>query len=494
MHRAAYALGDSCAKETAAGAAGGTTAFSRKSQRRQVLKAPAFVSSDNIRTSTSISLRDEAVRRMESFVLNVIYEIVTYQGMKYERQRKGDAQHPANAALRSEDGDDACELRSPERQPSGPNLLTVSSQQQQLPRLRLLCQQLLVLRHLYANVQLGVICTQRDVYYRLVRFFPDQGCVNRVIQQLVQQLGLPRQLLGVVPGTRGCVGGSLSFHGIDLRRYSSEGLPLPVLREELSVVWRPKHECESTPVHSPEDIEGFELHNDIRYIIVVEKHAVFFRLMEEKIFDRVSCVLLTSHGFPTAAALTLLSNLHRTATDVGVPVVALVDYNPSGLSILQQYKHDTGRIQENRYASVHSLRWLGLRGCHVLHDGSTEVTDSQCLSSGIHAGDAVGHIPRVARLPFQPFTQRDDVMISNIIARWAAIWKGCDDGEDAQRVWFREAQIMQTSRVKVELEAIYECSASGPYEPTQKGFSSQSLHKDSFSTWVCRGLFRRDYI
>ncbi|CBH11383.1 meiotic recombination protein spo11, putative [Trypanosoma brucei gambiense DAL972] len=448
MHRAAYALGGSCAKETAAGAAGGTTAFSRKSQRRQVLKAPAFVSSDNIRTSTSISLRDEAVRRMESFVLNVIYEIVTYQGMKYERQRKGDAQHPADAALRSEDGDDACELRSPERQPSGPNLLTVSSQQQQLPRLRLLCQQLLVLRHLYANVQLGVICTQRDVYYRLVRFFPDQGCVNRVIPQLVQQLGLPRQLLGVVPGTRGCVGGSLSFHGIDYG-----GTRLRVF------------------------------------------HYLFYgRNMEEKIFDRVSCVLLTSHGFPTAAALTLLSNLHRTATDVGVPVVALVDYNPSGLSILQQYKHDTGRIQENRYASVHSLRWLGLRGCHVLHDGSTEVTDSQCLSSGIHAGDAVGHIPRVARLPFQPFTQRDDVMISNIIARWAAIWKGCDDGEDAQRVWFREAQIMQTSRVKVELEAIYECSASGPYEPTQKGFSSQSLHKGNFSTWVCRGLFRRDYI
>ncbi|RNE97405.1 putative meiotic recombination protein spo11 [Trypanosoma rangeli] len=399
-----------------------------------------FISPDIVAANTPAALTAEAVRRMEVFVLRTIYEIVSTT---------------QQLALRE-------------------------------GRLSVIRLQLLVLHLLYHNLHLGILSTQRDVYYRLARLVPDQGCINRAIQQLVQILGIPRQWLGVVPGTRGCVGGSLSFHGVDLRYSGSEGLPLPTTREELRVVLG---SVKGTYVAMREEdaITGFELHGQTRYLIVVEKHAIFFRLMEERIFERVPCVLLTSHGFPTVAARTLLSNLHRAAPRV--PVVALVDYNPSGLSILQQYKYSAGGMRESQYSAVHALHWLGLRSPHILQGSDPGVVASHPLV----ASKPPPPLRLLPSLPFQPFTQRDTAMMANLLSRWRGLSEGCKGTDtDAVKAWYAEALKMQQLRVKVELEVLYQHGADELMQTSLSSFQLSDRH--SFAAWVCRIVLRHDYI
>ncbi|KAF5215703.1 hypothetical protein ECC02_011587 [Trypanosoma cruzi] len=415
--------------------------LTRQKKQRPVLASSEdeFIGPDIVAVNTPAAITDEAVRRMEVFVLQTIHEIVTTTQRSTIRES----------------------------------------------RLRVIRLQLLVLRLLYQNIHCGIISTQRDVYYRLARLVPDQGCINRAIQQLVQIIGIPRQWLGVVPGTRGCVGGSISFHGVDLRCYGSEGLPLPTTQEELRVV---QGDVDRTAASNKNNVPfiGFEIHGKTRYIVVVEKHAVFFRLMEERIFERLPCVLLTSHGFPTVAARTLLSNLHRAAQSA--PLVALVDYNPSGLSILQQYKYGAGGMRESQYAAVHALHWLGLRTHHI-----AEGREPNFLDSDNSVASEPFQLRLLPRLPFQRFSQRDVVMMANLLSRWHGIREGCEwKDNDADNAWYEEALKMQHLRVKVELEVLYQ---HGTDELKQSASSSlEPSDGNGFAAWVCRAILRHDYI
>ncbi|GET87419.1 hypothetical protein, conserved [Leishmania tarentolae] len=99
---------------------------------------------------------------------------------------------------------------------------------------------LLVLTVLFRNLVRGDVATQRDVYYQLVRHIQAQVVVNRTVQQLSRVLRLPRQLMGVVAGGRGYIAGCLSYRGVTLQGggtgvAAEEGMPLPLLSADLVV-------------------------------------------------------------------------------------------------------------------------------------------------------------------------------------------------------------------------------------------------------------------
>lgn len=99
---------------------------------------------------------------------------------------------------------------------------------------------LLILTELFRNVGRGDVATQRDVYYHLVRHIQTQEVVNRTVQQLSRVLRLPRQLMGVVAGGRGYIAGWLSYRGRNLQGggtglAAEEGMPLPLLSADLVV-------------------------------------------------------------------------------------------------------------------------------------------------------------------------------------------------------------------------------------------------------------------
>jgi hypothetical protein len=327
-------------------------------------------------------------------------------------------------------------------------------------------QHLLLLRVLYSNVERGTIQTHRDVYYHLVREVPSQVMVNRTVQQLARVLRVPRQLMGVTAGGRGYIAGSIRYRGTSLESLAlaREGMPLPLLEADLTVTCvsdndeercgagsevreekegdnvAPEQDssvlCIDTPgcmtstersssaavsartqdassasEEEPVDCAaagpaGFQVLSNVRYIIVVEKHAVFAHLLRGGLLRLVHCVLLTAQGYPTHAAHRLLANLHAAVPRAAV--VGLVDYNPHGLAILAAYRwpssvvrrtptpasstadsaacqakevlvSKSGSMPENRFCAVPALRWLGVRASHVRRvEGSCTEQRASC--------------------------------------------------------------------------------------------------------------------
>jgi len=74
---------------------------------------------------------------------------------------------------------------------------------------------------------------------------------------------------------------------------------------------------------------------DARYILVVEKEAIFYRLCEDKIFNLLPLVIICGRGFPDIATRKLLNAI---ATKFSLPVIGLFDYNCGGLGVWIAYK------------------------------------------------------------------------------------------------------------------------------------------------------------
>ena len=86
-----------------------------------------------------------------------------------------------------------------------------------------------------------------------------------------------------------------------------------------------------------QDVPDLDWEVDADYVLVVEKDAVFQRLLEERIlskrkFSRV--LMVTGKGVPDLATRQLVSYLA-----IGLPVLILTDCDPYGLEIFLTYKY-----------------------------------------------------------------------------------------------------------------------------------------------------------
>lgn len=317
----------------------------------------------------------------------------------------------------------------------------------------------------------------------------------------------------------------MSYKGINLSgpALGPEGVPIPVLSDDRRVAQRRGRQWEllsaSDAAKAEAAAEGaFRIHDAARAIVVVEKHAVYFRLMHEQLPRLFPCVLLTSHGFPTQAARQLLQALHRAAPEL--PVVGLVDHNPSGLAILMQYKYNgllesipahraSSRpsrdgttsalvpVHERRSqplwaarvgAAVPQLRWLGPRSCHIV--GLTPTTPfssrdkalMQRLMHGMKRAATAncpvpGEVPVGVRQELAAALPRQSGTDAAVISEEEAIL------EPLPATWLAEAERMLRGNVKVDMEALY------PVTTTNSAGVSPS-----FAGWVTQRLMRRDYI
>ncbi|GAB4857433.1 hypothetical protein Ancab_015342 [Ancistrocladus abbreviatus] len=108
-------------------------------------------------------------------------------------------------------------------------------------------------------------------------------------------------------------------------------------------------------------LEKLVMKTDARYIIVIEKHAVFQRLVEDRIFNQIPSILMTAKGYPDLATRFLLHRVSQAFPSL--PILALVDWNPAGLAILCTFKYGSigMGLEAYRYGAC-NVRWLGLRG------------------------------------------------------------------------------------------------------------------------------------
>ncbi|KAF8109732.1 hypothetical protein N665_0092s0005 [Sinapis alba] len=190
--------------------------------------------------------------------------------------------------------------------------------------------------------------TQRELFYKLLcdspDYFSSQIEVNRSVQDVVALLRCSRFSLGIMASTRGLVAGRLSLQepgkeAVDCSGCGSSGF---AISGDLNL------------------LDNTIMTSDARYIILVEKHAIFHRLVGDRVFSHIPCVFITAKGYPDIATRFFL---HRMSTTFPhLPILALVDWNPAGLAILCTFKFGSVGMGLEAYRYACNVKWIGLRG------------------------------------------------------------------------------------------------------------------------------------
>ena len=191
--------------------------------------------------------------------------------------------------------------------------------------------------------------TQRDAYYTLSGTFSSQTDFNSCFEDVLRILDVPRRTLGVTAAPKGSIAGSVSItHGseeIDCLLLGKSGYELP---------------------GDPTNLKFHSL--GARYVLVVEKDAVFKSLCEKVIWNEVPCVLITGRGYPGLAVREVVSRCEK---QFNIPVLGLFDYNPHGLQILLTYRFGSARIGREGIKHTSNVLWLGLHW-HDVKDANSK--------------------------------------------------------------------------------------------------------------------------
>ncbi|AFZ81507.1 hypothetical protein BEWA_009190 [Theileria equi strain WA] len=100
----------------------------------------------------------------------------------------------------------------------------------------------------------------------------------------------------------------------------------------------------------------------LRYVLIVEKETIYYRLLQCAILKRHNpCVMILSRGFPDIATRELLYEIRNHSKKLNVPILCLTDFNRAGLNIALTFYR--GPIKTNYYTnecSIPELKWLYL--------------------------------------------------------------------------------------------------------------------------------------
>ncbi|CAI9288827.1 unnamed protein product [Lactuca saligna] len=204
-----------------------------------------------------------------------------------------------------------------------------------------------VMEMCYSILLLEKRVTQRELFYKLLCSSPDyfttQLQVNQTIQDVVALLRCSRYSLGIMASSRGSIAGRLLLQGpdqetVDCTKCGSSGY---AISGDLNI------------------LEKLVMKTDANYIIVIEKHAIFQRLAEDKVFNQIPCILITAKGYPDLATRFLLHRMSRVFPKM--PIFGLVDWNPAGLAILCTFKYGSIGMGLEAYKYACNIKWLGLR-------------------------------------------------------------------------------------------------------------------------------------
>ncbi|XP_046745804.1 meiotic recombination protein W68 [Diprion similis] len=95
-----------------------------------------------------------------------------------------------------------------------------------------------------------------------------------------------------------------------------------------------------------------------RYVLVVEKDAVFQRLIGEECTQYLNCILVTGKGYPDVNTRMLVNFL---GNKLKLPVYVLVDADPFGIEIMCIYRFGSAtRSREDRQLAFPDARWIGI--------------------------------------------------------------------------------------------------------------------------------------
>lgn len=264
----------------------------------------------------------------------------------------------------------------------------------------------------YKLVQEGGRVTQRDAYYTLSSIFSSQHDFTSSFEDVLRMLDVPRRALGISAAPKGSIAGALKItqgsEEIDCLLLGNSGFELPGDPSKLKL----------------ESLGA-------RYILVVEKDAVFKTLCEKIIWNEVPCILITGRGFPGLAVREVVSKCEQL---FHLPVLGLFDYNPHGLQIFLNYKFGSTRLGREGIQYRSDMLWLGLHWYDVKDAHSKH---------------------------FKKFTKKDSQVCDSLLSQPFI---------NQNHKYFEEVAQMKRHQVKLELESIDDL----------KTFVVEKIHKKTF--------------
>lgn len=254
----------------------------------------------------------------------------------------------------------------------------------------------------------GKTTSIRDLYYitkhsmgnSRQNTFEDQVESDPIIEDLEVSVDSLREELHLFASNRGSMVGPLTVvdtgDTIDLRRLGSGGWSVPSIAESNVVQFK---KCEA------------------KFILLVEKDAVWRRLNEDKFWKKNQCILLHGQGMAPRGVRRLLYRMHK---ELKLPVYVLVDNDPWGFYIYSVVKQGSINLAyESLRMAVPSARFIGLSSADreefALPDNVTIKLDEQDKR-------------RAKQMLAYPWFQK--------------------------RTWQREIRTMLRADVKLELEAL----------------------------------------
>jgi DNA topoisomerase-6 subunit A len=189
----------------------------------------------------------------------------------------------------------------------------------------------------------------RDLYYMTKHTmgdtrqntFEEQEESDPIIEDLEVTIDTLREELNLFASNRGSMVGPLTLvdagDTIDLRHLGSGGWSVPSIAEEHVIQFR---KCEA------------------KFVLLVEKDAVWRRLNEDRFWVKHKCMLVHGQGMAPRGVRRLLSRLHH---ELKLPIYVLVDNDPWGFYIYSVVKQGSINLAyESVRMAVPAARFIGL--------------------------------------------------------------------------------------------------------------------------------------
>ncbi|KIJ49431.1 hypothetical protein M422DRAFT_160634, partial [Sphaerobolus stellatus SS14] len=194
--------------------------------------------------------------------------------------------------------------------------------------------------------------TKRDIFYKDVPLFGTQTVVDELVTAVAATLEIPRGLMNVRASPKGIFCGS----GLKIRLKKGERIH--------------GNNNEGSLIPAIEDIAFLEVSDDVGWVLVIEKEAVFQTLCKSGLTMKPDCpgsgILITGKGYPDLATRGLTSRLSVMLPPT-VPILALVDGDAYGLDILSVYKFGSRCTQyEGPGILTPRIEWMGIRASELM--------------------------------------------------------------------------------------------------------------------------------
>jgi len=220
-------------------------------------------------------------------------------------------------------------------------------------------QTVLMLRLIVEAIREDVYPTIRDLYYNgkhTIVFKDPLGKIHRentwdeqdesnsVIEDIEVATNVLREEMGVSADVKGKIVGPIVVRSqgyeLDASKFGETALSLPVNVDALEIV----------------KVEA-------SYVLVVEKDAIFQRLVREKYWSSENAILVTAKGMPDRATRRFIRRLNE---EFKLPVYVLTDGDPYGWYIYSVYKSGSIKLSyESERLATPEAKFLGLTATDI---------------------------------------------------------------------------------------------------------------------------------